>query len=142
MVDFLYEAVFIPEGAASLPKSIIMHPDLQVYIKDFGKTKGDVCFVAESGKKVIGAVWARQMKDYGHVADGIPSLAISLYKPYRNLGIGTKLMRTILDELRLMGYKKVSLSVQKANYAVKMYEKIGFKIIAEKEEEYIMLCEW
>ena len=32
-------------------------------------------------------------------------------------------------------------SVQKANYAVKMYENVGFKIIDENDEEYIMVCE-
>ncbi|EDS07427.1 hypothetical protein CLOSCI_01526 [[Clostridium] scindens ATCC 35704] len=40
------------------------------------------------------------------------------------------------------GYEKVSLSVQKANYAVKLYEKTGFKIVDENEEEYIMVRDW
>lgn len=34
-----------------------------------------------------------------------------------------------------------SLAVQKANYAVRMYEKVGFKTMDENEEEYIMVCE-
>jgi len=38
------------------------------------------------------------------------------------------------------GYNRTSLSVQKNNYAVKMYKNIGFKIIDENKEEYIMLC--
>lgn len=37
--------------------------------------------------------------------------------------------------------KKISLSVQKENYAVNMYRKIGFKVVSETEEEYIMVCE-
>ena len=41
----------------------------------------------------------------------------------------------------MRGYKKASLSVQKANYAVKMYENAGFKTVKENEEEYIMVCE-
>ena len=47
------------------------------------------------------------------------------------------------SELKLLkerGYKKASLAVQKANYAVKMYEKCGFKIIDENSEEFIMVC--
>ena len=36
---------------------------------------------------------------------------------------------------------KVSLSVQKANYAVKMYQKAGFKIVSENNEEYIMVAD-
>ena len=33
--DFLYEAIFIPEGTPVLPKEIINQPELQVYVKDF-----------------------------------------------------------------------------------------------------------
>ena len=88
----------------------------------------------------VGTVWTRIMNDYGHVEDGVPSLAISVRKEYRGGGIGTALMRTILGELRKRGYEKVSLSVQKANYAVGMYRNVGFRIIDEKEDEYIMVC--
>ena len=139
--DFIYEAIFIPEGVEPPPKSIINQPDLQVYIKDFGTEKDDICFVAEADGKVVGAVWVRDMQDYGHIADGVPSFAISLYKEYRNFGIGTKLMTTILSELKSRGYRKTSLAVQKANYAVRMYKKVGFSVVDENEEEYIMVCE-
>ncbi len=138
--DFLYEAIFIPEGVAPPPKSIIEQPELQLYIKNFGEEKDDICFVAEVDGKIAGAVWVRVMNDYGHIGDGIPSFAISLYKEYRNHGIGTQLMLTMLNELKMQGYKKTSLAVQKANYAVKMYKKVGFEIIDENEEEYIMVC--
>lgn len=139
--DFIYEAIFIPDGVEPPPKTIINQPDLQVYIKDFGKEKDDICFVAEADDKVVGAVWVRDMHDYGHIADGVPSFAISLYKQYRNFGIGTQLMITMLDELKKRGYERTSLAVQKANYAVRMYKKVGFSIIDENDEEYIMVCE-
>ena len=35
--NFLYEAIFIPEGMNRPPKSIINQPELQVYTADFGK---------------------------------------------------------------------------------------------------------
>lgn len=38
------------------------------------------------------------------------------------------------------GYKQASLAVQKANYAVRMYEKVGFITVNENEEEFIMVC--
>ena len=137
--DFLYEAIFIPEGMDKPPKSIIEQPELQVYIEDFGK-KDDQCLVAEVKRKIVGAVWVRIMDDYGHIDDETPSFAISLYEEYRNLGIGTALMEAMLQFLREKGYKQTSLSVQKVNYAVCMYQKAGFEIIDENEEEYIMVC--
>lgn len=137
--DFLYEAIFVPENVQAPPKSIINQEELQVYVRDFGKKKDDICFVAEVDNKIVGAVWVRVMDDYGHIGAGIPSFAISLYKEYRGCGIGTALMKRMIDELKEKGYEKASLSVQKANYAVKMYQNVGFEIMDENEEEYIMV---
>ena len=139
--DFLYEAIFIPEGVEPPDKDIVEKPELRVYTDGFGSNKGDYCLVAETDDKVVGAVWTRIMNDYGHVDDDTPSFAISLYKEYRGQGIGNQLMVKMLELLKEDGYKRASLAVQKANYAVKMYEKVGFKIVDENEEEYIMVCE-
>jgi len=138
--DFLYEAIFIPEGMDKPPKSIIEQPELQVYVADFGKKKDDWCLVAETEEKIVGAVWVRIMNDYGHVDDETPSFAISIYEGYRRLGIGTALMRAMLQFLKDKGYKQTSLSVQKENYAAAMYRKVGFEVVDENEEEYIMIC--
>ena len=109
--EFLYEAIFIPEGTKAPPKEIIKEPELQVYVADFGEKKDDICYVAEISGKIAGAIWCRIMDDYGHV----------------------------LTALKQQGYPQVSLSVQKANYAARMYEKLGFEIVEDKEEEYIMV---
>lgn len=137
--DFLYEAIFIPEDSETPPRAIINTPELQVYVSKFGSLKDDICLVAEAAGKVIGAVWVRIMDDYGHIDNDTPSFAISLYKEYRGLGIGTNLMKDMLLLLKEKGYSKASLSVQKNNYALGMYKKLGFEIIDENEEEYIMI---
>lgn len=138
--DFLYEAIYIPEGVEAPSKNIIKVPELQVYVSDFGDGKADRALLTEVDGKAVGAVWARIMNDYGHIDDNTPSLAISLYKEYRGLGIGTALLRKMLAVLEKDGYEQVSLSVQKSNYAVKLYQKIGFTVYRENEEEYIMIC--
>lgn len=139
--DFLYEAIFIPEGTEKPPKDIIKNKDLQVYVEEFGSRKDDNCLVAECDDKIVGACWTRIMNDYGHVDEETPSFAISLYEEYRGKGIGTDLMIKMLEFLKQKGYKKASLAVQKANYAVKMYKKVGFEIVDENDEEFIMVCE-
>ncbi len=138
--DFLYEAIFIPEGVAAPSRSILDDENLQVYIRDFGQMPADRCLVAEVGDKIVGAIWSRIMNDYGHIADDVPSIAISLYKEYRNLGIGTDMLRQMLELLKADGYKSVSLSVQKANYAMRMYQKAGFRILSDDGEEVLMRC--
>lgn len=138
--NFLYEAIFIPEGTEPPPKNVIKSPELQVYVERFGELEDDWGLVAEVDDMIVGAVWVRIMNDYGHIDNETPSLAISLYKEYRGFGIGTALMKEILTLLKSHGYSRVSLSVQKANYAAKLYRKVGFEIVRENEEEYIMVC--
>lgn len=137
--NFLYEAIFVPEDIVPPPKTIITSPELQVYVEHFGELKDDWGLVAEVGSKIVGAVWVRIMNDYGHIDNETPSLAISLYKEYRGFGIGTAMMKEILALLKAHGYSRVSLSVQKINYAAKLYLKVGFEIVGENEEEYIMV---
>ncbi len=139
--DFLYEAIFIPEGVTPPDRSIILQPELALYYEGFGSGPADNCIVAVDNGRVIGAVWTRIMNDYGHVDDETPSLAISLYKEYRGMGIGTRLMKEIQSLLRSRGYGRLSRAVQKANYAVRMYENTGFAVTDENDEEYIMVCE-
>jgi len=136
--DFLYEAIFIPEGIPAPPRSIIGNEDLQVYVRDFGKKADDRCLVAEEDGKIVGAVWTRIMDDYGHIDDKTPSLAISLYKEYRGRGIGTEMLRRMLELLRTEGYRQVSLSVQKENYALRMYRNAGFRTVEDRGDELLM----
>ena len=137
--DFLYEAIFIPEGVPAPPRAILEQEGLQVYIRDFGRQPDDHCLVAEVDGKIVGTVWVRVMDDYGHIDNETPSLAISLYKEYRNQGIGMQLLLRMLELLEEKGYPQVSLSVQKANYALRMYRKAGFEVVADKGEEVLMV---
>ena len=136
--DFLYEAIFQRDITAPLSRSVIEDPALQVYIKDFGSLKDDYCLCAVIGEKPVGAVWVRNIEGYGSIDENTPEFAISLYKEYRGCGIGTELMKRMLEALKNRGYESASLSVQKDNYAAGMYRKLGFVIIGENEEEYIM----
>ena len=139
--EFLYEAIFIPEGMDPPDRSVTEQPELALYYEDFGSGPADHCIVAEADGRVVGAVWTRIMDDYGHVDEETPSFAISLYREYRGRGLGTAMMRRMLEVLKAAGYKRASLAVQKANYAVRMYEAAGFRTVRENDEEYIMVCE-
>ncbi|MDR2651738.1 MAG: GNAT family N-acetyltransferase [Prevotellaceae bacterium] len=142
--DLLYEAIFQPEGAEPLPRDIIKKPEIDVYIRDFGRKQSDFCMLAELNGKTVGGAWLRildgEPKGYGNIDSETPELAMAVFKEYRNLGIGTGLMHYIIDlSFHSRGYKRISLSVDKANYAVKMYKKFGFEIVKENEQDYIML---
>lgn len=42
--DFLYDAIFLPDGVAEPPREIVNQPELAVYITDFGQPD-DLCLV-------------------------------------------------------------------------------------------------
>lgn len=137
--EFLYEAIFQRNQEDLLPRNIIYQPELFIYIQDFGSLKDDHCSCAEINGKIVGAVWVRVIAGFGQLDDDTPEFAISLLKEYRGQGIGYKLMEHMLQLLKEKNYKNASLAVQKDNYAIKMYQNLGFQIIDENDEEYLMI---
>ena len=136
--EFLYQAIYLPEGVQPPPRSVVELPELQVYLSAFGAQPGDHCLVAEAEGRVVGAAWSRIMADYGHIDSSTPSLAISLLPDYRGLGIGTQLLGSLLGLLEEQGYHRASLSVQKENPARCLYARTGFRIVTERDTEYLM----
>jgi len=143
--DLLYEAIYQPDEEKKIPRSILEIPEVNAYIKDFGELKDDYCMVADLDGEIIGGVWIRilsgETKGYGNIDDKTPEFAISLFEPYRNQGIGGSLMIRMIDYLREKGYTQATLNVKKENYAVKLYKKVGFKVIGEDAEDYLMVLD-
>ena len=143
--DMLYEAIYQPDENNLIPRSVLEVPKVNAYIKKFGHEKDDFCLVVDVDAVIVGAVWVRiisgDIKGYGYVDDNTPEFAISLFKKYRSQGFGTLLMTAMIDYLRKSGYTQTSLSVNKKNYAVNLYKKMGFEIIEKNDEEYLMLLQ-
>ena len=137
--DFLYDAIFVPEGETPPPYEIIYKPELQVYVTDLGRQPDDLILIAEEDGVPVGACWCRIMDDYGHVDDETPSIIISVKNGYRGRGFGTALLSALLSRLKEKGYSQVSLSCQKANRAVHLYQRLGFKAVLDRDDEYIMV---
>lgn len=102
--DFLYQAIYVPEGAEMPDRSILQLPELRHYTEQFGQKAGDLAFVAEDEGQVVGAAWVRHIHDYGYVEDEMPSLTISSWMPTVVKGIGSQL----LDGLLLCSEKEKS----------------------------------
>jgi len=140
--QFLFEAIFIPEDEIKPDFRIIKIPELAVYLNDFGRSS-DLCLVAEYQGCIIGAVWTRVLKEYekgfGFVDDETPEICMSVLPEFRNKSIGTALLKSILEQLSESGFRQVSLSVDLANYAYKMYQQFGFSILKTVEQSATMI---
>ena len=138
--EFLYQAIFIPQGLAPLPRSILKEPELEMYIKVFGQQPDDWALTVEVDGRLVGAVWVRIMKDYGYYDDQTPSLSISFLPEFSGQGLGQQLLTAMLCLLKSKGCPSVSHSVSKDNPAVGFYQRLGFVTVEEREDDYLMLC--
>ena len=119
---------------------MLLSPPLRDYVAGFGSRRDDRALVAEAAGRVVGAVWVRCGAGFGRVAEGVPELAVALDPACRGRGVGTRLLRAMLRLLADEGYPAVALSVQKANPAVRLYRRLGFRVVREHPEEYVMVC--
>lgn len=138
--EMLYQAIFVADKTVVLPREIIEQPDLRIYIQDFGKT-GDYCLVAEQYGELIGAIWVRYINGYGFVDNETPELSMAVLKEHRGTGIGEKLLTAMIDRLKDKQLKRVSLSVDRENYAYWFYKKHGFANYLESEDSITMTKE-
>jgi len=138
--DFLYHAVFVPPGQLPAARDVIFEPDVYVYINGFGAGAGDCGVVAEEADgQVIGMAWTRIIPGYGHIDKQTPELAISVLPELRGQGVGSLLMARLFELLRERGYSRTSLAVQQQNAAARFYARLGYEVVGQNDEEFIML---
>ncbi|MDO5537553.1 MAG: GNAT family N-acetyltransferase [Desulfovibrionaceae bacterium] len=141
--DYLYMALYVPEGCRPHPRDILRIPELRLYYENFGSSESDLALACDDDGRVIGICWARIMNDFSHIDDSTPSLVVSLADGCRGMGLGTKLVLAMLERLRERGYRSVSLSVQVSHPAQHLYRRLGFtevrRVMGETEEEIVMV---
>ena len=64
---------------------------------------------------------------------------IALLPEHRGAGIGTKFLRELQAEAKAAG-KPLTIHVERFNPALRLYERLGFKIV--EEQEVYLLMEW
>lgn len=130
--EMLYQALYLPEGQAPLPREVIYSPELARYVQGWGRDNDCGFVVIDSlTEQAVGAVWLRLLtgedKGYGYVDDETPELGIAVFPEYRGQGIGTQLLAHLLESP--CGRSSISLSVSVDNPAVKLYERFGFGVV-------------
>ena len=94
---------------------------------------GDDGFVAvdEQGEP-IGAAWYRMLPrsdpGFGYVGTGVPELIIGVRPIWRAHGVGRALLQALCDVARAQGYARMSLSVERGNFASTLYRSEGFAV--------------
>jgi ribosomal protein S18 acetylase RimI-like enzyme len=133
--EMLYVALHVPQGHAPFPKEIIGKPEISKYVVHWGK-EGDTGLVAVDASTLlpVGAAWVRlftaENKGYGFVDAEVPELSMAVLPEYRAKGIGTDLLGHLIEEVRLR-HRALSLSVSSDNPAIRLYQRLGFQVVAQ-----------
>ena len=142
--EMLYLAMFVFPGEKPFPREILEQPPLSKTFEDWGG-EGNMALIAfkQPSQEPVGAVWARVFKSdqdcYGFVDDHTPVLGIALLPDYRGKGLGTQLMKKVIEQARMAGFTGISLSVDKRNSVFSLYQKLGFEIVSYQGNPTMLL---
>jgi len=141
----LYEAIFWNPLTKRMPiDEILIVPDISKILHQWKNRDGDFSLIAINSKdRPIGCVWYRfwtiNNQSFGYIDDETPEIGIAVVKNYRSKGLGTNLMNAIIDHARNIGINKLSLSVEPNNFALNLYQNLGFIKVAESGTSWTMV---
>ena len=131
LADMLVEAVNWSPTWSQSRESIFADPRITHYISGWPRPR-DLGVVAEAGGEPVGASWLRFMPaddpGFGFVAPDVPELSIGVRADWRGRGVGRSLLRAVADAGRQRGIRRISLSVQRENFARQLYLSEGYEV--------------
>jgi GNAT superfamily N-acetyltransferase len=136
------EAVNWDPGRTPLsPEAVAADPDFARYVVDWPRPS-DISVVAEVDGTPIGAAWLRffdrAAPGYGFLDDSIPELSIGVVPGWRGRGVGRRLIDELVRLARDRRIAAISLSVEAANPARRLYERIGFDTVVVEGDALTM----
>jgi len=99
----------------------------------------DLGVIAEADGERAGAAWLRFFPDadpgYGFVAADVPELTVGVAAHWRGRGVGRALLRAIAERAMSAGFRQISLSVERKNFAQKLYLSEGYQIVDSSDRD-------
>ncbi|WP_025158342.1 GNAT family N-acetyltransferase [Leifsonia aquatica] len=141
--DMLVEAVNWNALRARPRVSVLEDPFVSRYIAGW-KRPGDFGCIAEDHLgSPVGAVWARlfpaNAPGSGFVAVGVPELTLGVNPQWRAQGVGRALLQEIARRGAAAGIARLSLSVERTNFAQRLYVSEGYVTVASDDRADVMV---
>lgn len=145
LVDMLVEAAnWSPNRPALSRDEVLSTPALAHYVDGWPRPD-DLGVVATVGGRPVGAAWLRYLRSddpgFGWVADDVPELSVAVVAGRRGDGVGARLLAALVDRARTAGIGAISLSVEVANPAHRLYERLGFEDVAGADHAATMVLD-
>jgi GNAT superfamily N-acetyltransferase len=130
-----------PTRPALGPQTIAAEPTFGRYLAGWLRPD-DLGVVAEADGVAVGAAWLRffdaNEPGYGFITADIPEISIGVRRGWRGQGIGGRLLDRLIDLARARRIGALSLSVEPANPAKRLYERHGFRPVASNGDAVTM----
>ncbi|MFL5796843.1 MAG: GNAT family N-acetyltransferase [Actinomycetota bacterium] len=111
------------------------------YVEAWGRP-GDLGMVAEIDGRPVGAAWVRPLPPdrpgYGFIDERTPELSVAVVPDERGRGVGSGLVQAVLEAAQRAGYGAVSLSVERDNPALRLYERLGSEKVTRSGGSWTM----
>jgi GNAT superfamily N-acetyltransferase len=132
LADMLLAAVnWSPEWKPRTLRRVLADPRTAHYIAGWPRP-GDLGVVAEADGEPVGAAWLRFFPasdpGYGFTAADVPELTIGVTAGWRGRGVGRSLLRAVGSAAAQAGIARISLSVERKNFARGLYRAEGFTV--------------
>ena len=147
--SMLWEAAAVDAGVRALGMDAALAlPTVHKYLEGWGRSRDfGLVAIGDDGRQ-LGAAWWRLFApdhgSYGFVADDVPEITLGVLEEARGRGVGTALLRALVEAARIAGYRALSLSVDRRNPARRVYERIGFHdagISSDEDSSVTMILE-
>ena len=130
--DMVVEAANWRQGGARPRHEVIGGEEHGRYVAGWMRP-GDAGFVAEAATgEPIGAAWYRMLPrsdpGFAYVGTGVPELIIGVKPIWRAHGVGRALLQRLCEHARSEGFARISLSVERDNFASTLYRSEGFAV--------------
>lgn len=130
--DMVVEAANWRDGAARARHEILTSPEHRRYIAGWMRPADAGYIALGADGQPVGAAWYRMLSHgdpgFGFVGTAVPELIIGVQPIWRAHGVGRALLRRLVDHAREQGYARISLSVERDNFAKNLYRSEGFVV--------------
>ena len=111
------------------------------YVANFGR-RGDAALIAIEDHRRVGAAWYRLFTHdepgFAFLDESTPEVSIAVVPNMRGRGTGSQLLSALMERARQEGYPALSLSVERDNPSIKLYERHGFRPVREEGDTVVM----
>ncbi|KTR78977.1 GNAT family N-acetyltransferase [Microbacterium oxydans] len=133
--DMLVEAANWRAGGVRPRHEVLTSTEHRRYLAGWKRMSDDGLVALGDDDVAVGAAWYRVLPQnepgFGFIGIAVPELIIGVHPLWRARGVGRSLLRGIVQLAGSQGHARISLSVERDNFARNLYRAEGFAVVGQ-----------